>query len=64
MSPLLELALRVGGVVASQLVEAILNGRQDDVRRISSVLPEPLQSEVALRTQEELARKQFESGGR
>lgn len=60
MSPLVELALRVGGAVASQLVTAILEGRPKDVQRLADVLPEPLKSEVALRYQEELARKQLE----
>lgn len=60
MSPLIELALRVGGAVASQLVEAILTGQSAEVQRLAAVLPQPLRSEIALRHQEELARQRFE----
>lgn len=64
MSPeTLRLIFDVGAAVAARLWQAFQDDDTREIRRLSSVLPEPLRSEVALRYQDELARKQFGDSG-
>lgn len=55
----IEMILNAGAAFARRLWNAWKNKDQEEVRRLSDVLDEPLKSELAIRYQREMAADEF-----